>query len=183
MGAGWLITGAYQRLGDRLRVTAKLIDAHEGTIVQTVKIDGTAEEIFDLQDRVVPELTSGLGDLKETPKSGEPAPELVTTDAHAYANAGRPMMPSNGTLKRWLAHATAALGVVLSVSCADRMEQADAAAHEWRARSLILNDASGQRDWSCGSSPRRRWVYLVHVTLSNCALGCSGVPCPRDRSV
>ncbi len=73
VGAGWLITGAYQQLGDRMRVTAKLIDAHEGTIVQTVKIDGTAEQIFDLQDRIVPELTSELGDLKETPKSGEPA--------------------------------------------------------------------------------------------------------------
>jgi TolB-like protein len=78
-GAGWLITGAYQRFDDRIRITAKLIDTQEGTIVRTAKIDGDARQILALQDRIVPELTKGLN--RSEPDVPEAQEELPTVGA------------------------------------------------------------------------------------------------------
>jgi TolB-like protein len=58
--AAWLITGAYRRVGDNVRVTAKLIDVAEGTIVQTVKLDGDQKDILALEDLIVPELAARI---------------------------------------------------------------------------------------------------------------------------
>ena len=51
LGATWLIVGGYQRVANRLRITARLLAVDTGAVVHTVKIDGTVEELFVLQDR------------------------------------------------------------------------------------------------------------------------------------
>ena len=56
LGATWVVGGAVQRLGDRVRLTAQTIAVEEGRSVSTVKIDGRMDEIFELQDRLVEEL-------------------------------------------------------------------------------------------------------------------------------
>ena len=61
LGARWLVTGGYQRLGDQLRITARLVDATTGAVVQSAKIDGAVDDLFELQDRLVVELTNGIG--------------------------------------------------------------------------------------------------------------------------
>ena len=61
LGARWLIDGSYQRVGDRLRIIARLVDVETGTAVHTAKKDGTVSELFDLQDQVVAELGVHLG--------------------------------------------------------------------------------------------------------------------------
>src|SRR5262245_16427142 len=63
LGAWWVVGGAYQRLGQRIRITAQVIEVLTGTLVKTVKIDGSIDDIFELQDRIVFELSRGL-DLK-----------------------------------------------------------------------------------------------------------------------
>jgi len=60
LGARWVVTGGYQRLGDTVRVTARVTEVDTGAVVHTVKIDGGMGEIFELQDRIVDELSSGL---------------------------------------------------------------------------------------------------------------------------
>ena len=62
-GAAWLVTGGYQRMGARVRITARLVDTETGTLVAGAKADGTAEEIFALQDRIGDELTGALVSL------------------------------------------------------------------------------------------------------------------------
>ena len=57
LGARWIVTGGYQRLGDQLRITARLVDTLSGLVERTVKADGTLDEIFELQDRIATELT------------------------------------------------------------------------------------------------------------------------------
>ena len=72
LGATWLIAGGYQRVGDRLRITARLVAVDTGAVVHTVKVDGTVEELFVLQDRVV----DALGVQLQIPArlvEGEPA--------------------------------------------------------------------------------------------------------------
>ena len=61
VGARWLVTGGYQRLGDQLRITARLVDATTGAVVQSAKIDGAIDDLFELQDRLAVELTNGIG--------------------------------------------------------------------------------------------------------------------------
>ena len=60
LGARWIVAGAFQRLGEMIRITARFIEVDTGEVVRNVKIDGRLSEIFALQDRIVFELTQGL---------------------------------------------------------------------------------------------------------------------------
>jgi len=60
LGAWWVLSGAYQRLGERIRVTVQLIEVLTGKLIRTVKVDGRVDEIFELQDRIVFDVTRGL---------------------------------------------------------------------------------------------------------------------------
>ncbi|MDE0827607.1 MAG: DUF5916 domain-containing protein [Vicinamibacterales bacterium] len=70
VGAQWVVTGGYQRVGDRLRITARLLDVGAGVVADSVTADGTMDEVFDLQDQIVEALLSGA-----TSSPGPAAPE------------------------------------------------------------------------------------------------------------
>mgnify|MGYP001469946407 FL=1 len=72
LGARWVVTGGYQRLGDQLRITARMVDADSGVVVQTLKADGDLTQIFDLQDQIARELTTDL--QPDTTLRATPAP-------------------------------------------------------------------------------------------------------------
>ena len=72
LGAAWIVTGGYQRLGDQLRITVRLVDVETGAIRETAKVDGRFDEIFALQDRIVPQLGDSLASL-----SGGDAPRVT----------------------------------------------------------------------------------------------------------
>ncbi len=61
LGAVWLVTGGYQRVGDQLRITARVIDVETGAVTGRVALDGGVEELFALQDRIVAELVGATG--------------------------------------------------------------------------------------------------------------------------
>ena len=58
LGATWLVTGAYQRVGDQLRITARIIDVESGAVSAQTAIDGAVNDLFTLQDRIVGELAA-----------------------------------------------------------------------------------------------------------------------------
>ncbi len=60
VGAQAMVCGGYQRSGDMLRITAQAVDVASGTVLQTLKADGRVDQIFELQDRIVFELSKGL---------------------------------------------------------------------------------------------------------------------------
>jgi TolB-like protein/Tfp pilus assembly protein PilF len=60
LGARFVVSGAYQRLGEQVRVTARVADLTTDAVIQTLKIDGSMSEIFDLQDRILGELSAAL---------------------------------------------------------------------------------------------------------------------------
>ena len=60
LGAWWVVSGGYQRLGDRIRITAQLTEVWTGTLLRTVKIDGRVDDIFELQDRIVFDLSRSV---------------------------------------------------------------------------------------------------------------------------
>ncbi len=75
LGVGWVVTGGYQRVGQRLRITARLVDARTGLVAETFTTDGTVDEIFALQDRIVAGLitTTGLSGTNMPPSAAAPA--------------------------------------------------------------------------------------------------------------
>ena len=58
--ARWIISGAYQRIGESIRITARFVEMATGAVLRNVKIDGRLSDIFGLQDRIVFELTQDL---------------------------------------------------------------------------------------------------------------------------
>jgi tetratricopeptide (TPR) repeat protein len=60
LGARWVVSGAFQRLGEQVRVTARVLDTQVGTVVRTARGDGGLDRIFELQDQIVAELTDAL---------------------------------------------------------------------------------------------------------------------------
>jgi TolB-like protein/predicted Ser/Thr protein kinase/Flp pilus assembly protein TadD len=53
LGARWLVLGSYQRAGQRLRILPRVVEVATGEEAATAKIDGSWEDVFALQDRVV----------------------------------------------------------------------------------------------------------------------------------
>ena len=66
LGMAWVITGGFQRVGGALRVVARIVEVATGDIHRTVTLDGTADELFMLQDRIVVELSAGFDLLVES---------------------------------------------------------------------------------------------------------------------
>ena len=84
VGARWLVSGAYQRLGDQLRITGRFVEVPTGTVVRSAKVDGALAQLFELQDRIVAELVDGAstsgGSIARAPPPSpptQPAPTLV----------------------------------------------------------------------------------------------------------
>ena len=50
------MTGGYQRMGDRMRITARVTDTETGAVAASAKADGDVSEIFSLQDRIADDL-------------------------------------------------------------------------------------------------------------------------------
>ena len=61
LGATWLVTGGYQRVGDQLRITARVIDVETGAVTGRAALDGAVGELFALQDRIVAQLVGATG--------------------------------------------------------------------------------------------------------------------------
>jgi TolB-like protein/predicted Ser/Thr protein kinase len=91
LGATWVVAGAVQRMGERVRVTAQTIAVDEGRTVSSTKLDGTLTDVFDLQDRLVEELVR-QGLQRELEQSEKRAIGADAHDAEAYEAYSRGML-------------------------------------------------------------------------------------------
>jgi TolB-like protein len=60
------VVGSFQRAGDRLRITARAVDAATGEALADSKADGLLADVFDLQDRIVAQLSAAIGSRSGT---------------------------------------------------------------------------------------------------------------------
>jgi adenylate cyclase len=60
LGVRYLLEGSVRRAGDRVRITAQLIDAESGHHIWGGRYDGALEDIFALQDEVTRKIVSAL---------------------------------------------------------------------------------------------------------------------------
>ncbi len=92
LGATVTVSGAYQRLGDRIRITAQAIEVADGRQLATVKLDGRLDELFELQDRLVAELIDaarvhvGQQDLSAIAHAGTESMEAYQAYARGMQN-------------------------------------------------------------------------------------------------
>ena len=80
VGVQWVLGGTYRRVGDRLRIAGRMLDVASGAVVAQTEVDGLAEGLFDLQDRLARALLAAGGPdaappvaMAAAPASGFPA--------------------------------------------------------------------------------------------------------------
>jgi DNA-binding winged helix-turn-helix (wHTH) protein len=61
LGIRLAVVGSFQRIGDRVRITARVVDVASGEAVADAKVDGRLGDIFALQDEVVAQFGRELG--------------------------------------------------------------------------------------------------------------------------
>jgi DNA-binding winged helix-turn-helix (wHTH) protein/tetratricopeptide (TPR) repeat protein len=85
-----LVVGSVQQAGDRLRITARVVEAATRQAVAHARADGSMAELFDLQDAIVTQLSTGL-QLTVTPAAAARmrARETSSLDAYRALTEGR----------------------------------------------------------------------------------------------
>lgn len=68
LGATHLVAGAYQRDGERLRVTARVIVVETGVVAGSAKADGALDRVLELQDKLDAELLRAMGWREPPPR-------------------------------------------------------------------------------------------------------------------
>jgi TolB-like protein/Tfp pilus assembly protein PilF len=77
LGARWVVSGAFQRSGDAIRVTATITEVATGALAGTTRVDGRLQAVFELQDRLVRELAGILRAAVAPAATAAPETEVV----------------------------------------------------------------------------------------------------------
>ncbi len=83
LGVRYVLEGSVRKAGDRIRITAQLIDTSSGDHLWAERYDRTLEDIFAVQDDVTGEIVAALA-LKLTPEERTYVEEQPTRDLEAY---------------------------------------------------------------------------------------------------
>ena len=87
------VVGSFQRSGDRLRITGRVVDATTGETRADAKADGALEQVFELQDRVVAQLSEALGTTQARAGQGRHR-ETSSLEAYQAFTEGRVRLES-----------------------------------------------------------------------------------------
>lgn len=170
MGADHLAVGAFQKIGGRIRLTARMVDVATGEVVVAAKVDGAASKFLALQDQLTSELLKGL---KQRPAASRleapPPPELEDLrsvelfgralqaksddEMHALLCASVREEPRNHYPARELAALEARMKVYRSRAVAAELARVEQLRREYR-------DAVGEE-----SRRIRRWALASALTV------------------
>src|SRR5262249_53187246 len=67
IGAQLAVVGSYQRAGNRLRITARVVDVVNGDALADARVDGAIADICGLQDQIAAQLADELGLVRRAP--------------------------------------------------------------------------------------------------------------------
>ncbi len=89
------VVGSFQRSADRLRITARVVDAGTGEALAEAKADGKLEQVFELQDRIVAQFTETLARDRPEPSTARRAyRETSSLEAYQAFTEGRVRLES-----------------------------------------------------------------------------------------
>ena len=96
LGVRYVLEGSVRKAGNRVRITAQLIDATNGAHLWADRFDGPLEDVFDLQDKVASSVAGVIEpalQAAETARSaGRPTTDLAVYDL--YLRACAMLLPS-----------------------------------------------------------------------------------------
>ena len=100
LGISWVVSGGYQRVGDQLRITFRILDVETGATQSAARIDGAMSDLFSLQDQIANELISSFevpaatGAAPAARRGAEnqppPLPDVPRVDQQAGRGGRRP---------------------------------------------------------------------------------------------
>ena len=82
------VVGSFQRNGDRIRITARVVDVVSGDAVADAKVDGRLQDIFDLQDQVAAQFAGELGVTSARGSSAPRSRETPSLEAYRAVMEG-----------------------------------------------------------------------------------------------
>jgi DNA-binding winged helix-turn-helix (wHTH) protein len=89
LGARLAVVGSYQRNGEHIRITARLVDVAGGEALADAKVDGPLDGIFELQDQVVGQFSKELRVARSPAVPAHPRfRETASLDAHRAFSEG-----------------------------------------------------------------------------------------------
>ena len=88
------VVGSFQRAGDRLRITARIVDAGSGESIAEAKADGPLQQVFELQDRIVAQFSPRLGAEKPGGERRRSLGDTSSLDAYRAFTEGRVRLES-----------------------------------------------------------------------------------------
>jgi DNA-binding winged helix-turn-helix (wHTH) protein len=89
-GLDLVVIGSFQRLGDHLRITARLTDVATREALANAKADGPLTDVFALQDAIVMQLSTGLQvRISPAERARMSARETSSLDAYRALTEGR----------------------------------------------------------------------------------------------
>ena len=83
LGVRYVLEGGVRKAGDRIRITAQLIDAIKGHHLWAERYDGTMGDVFDLQDKITQKIIAALAVIL-TQDKGEIISDRGTKNIEAY---------------------------------------------------------------------------------------------------
>jgi TolB-like protein/DNA-binding winged helix-turn-helix (wHTH) protein/Tfp pilus assembly protein PilF len=92
LNARYLVEGSVQRAGNRLRVTAQLLDASSGSDVWSLRLERSMGDIFELQDEISGKVTDAIG-VSLAAEPGKTSPQRTPKlDAYLAYIEGRSLL-------------------------------------------------------------------------------------------
>jgi DNA-binding winged helix-turn-helix (wHTH) protein/Flp pilus assembly protein TadD len=88
------VVGSFQRAGERLRITARVVDAASGVALADAKADGALEQVFEVQDRIVTQFAESLGTTNSGAAGRRSHRETVSLEAYKAFTDGRVQLES-----------------------------------------------------------------------------------------
>jgi len=96
LGVRYVLEGSVRKAGDRVRITAQLIDATTGTHLWADRFDGALEDVFELQDKVAISVAGviepALQAAEITRSANRPTNDLTAYDLYLRALANFPWL-------------------------------------------------------------------------------------------
>jgi len=83
LGVRYVVEGSVRKVGDKVRITAQLIDGTSGGHIWADRYDGTLDNIFELQDEVTYQIVDALK-VQLLPGEKQAIHSVPTNDSQAY---------------------------------------------------------------------------------------------------
>lgn len=88
LGVPLLAVGSFQRSGDSIRITGRIVDVEHGDAIADAKVDGAIADIFDVQDQVAAQLSTELGAGAPAVRRRPAARDTASLQAYREATEG-----------------------------------------------------------------------------------------------